>query len=466
MKLYNTLTRKKEEFIPIEEGKVKMYNCGPTVYNYIHVGNARPLVAFDTLRRYFIYKGYDVQFVINFTDIDDKIINKANEEGIDTKEISERYIEAFYEDVKDLNLYDYEIINPRATEYVQPMVDFISGLVEKGAAYNVDGNVYFNVSAAKDYGKLSKKNLEDLISGARVDVSDEKHSPADFALWKKKKEGEPSWASPWGEGRPGWHIECSVMAKSILGETIDIHSGGEDLQFPHHENEIAQSETLNEKKFANYWLHNAMITVDNQKMSKSLGNFFTLREVKAEYDLEVLRFFLLSAHYRSPINFSRDVMDQMKNGLERIYNAKYTLEDLLESTEERELSDEDKALIESMESHRVKFEEAMDDDVNTADAVSEVFNIVKIANANIDRESNRIVVELALNLILELTHVLGIGNREREEIKDEEIIALIDERNEARANKDFKRADEIRDELTAKGIVLEDTREGVKFRRV
>ena len=466
MKLYNTLTRKKEEFIPIEEGKVKMYNCGPTVYNYIHVGNARPLVAFDTLRRYFIYKGYDVQFVINFTDIDDKIINKANEEGIDTKEISERYIEAFYEDVKDLNLYDYEIINPRATEYVQPMVDFISGLVEKGAAYNVDGNVYFNVSAAKDYGKLSKKNLEDLISGARVDVSDEKHSPADFALWKKKKEGEPSWESPWGEGRPGWHIECSVMAKSILGETIDIHSGGEDLQFPHHENEIAQSETLNEKKFANYWLHNAMITVDNQKMSKSLGNFFTLREVKAEYDLEVLRFFLLSAHYRSPINFSRDVMDQMKNGLERIYNAKYTLEDLLESTEERELSDEDKALIESMESHRVKFEEAMDDDVNTADAVSEVFNIVKIANANIDRESNRIVVELALNLILELTHVLGIGNREREEIKDEEIIALIDERNEARANKDFKRADEIRDELTAKGIVLEDTREGVKFRRV
>ncbi len=466
MKLYNTLTRKKEEFIPIEEGKVKMYNCGPTVYNYIHVGNARPLVAFDTLRRYFIYKGYDVQFVINFTDIDDKIINKANEKGIDTKEISERYIEAFYEDVKDLNLYDYEIINPKATEYVQPMVDFISGLVEKGAAYNVDGNVYFNVSAAKDYGKLSKKNLEDLISGARVDVSDEKHSPADFALWKKKKEGEPSWESPWGEGRPGWHIECSVMAKSILGETIDIHSGGEDLQFPHHENEIAQSETLNEKKFANYWLHNAMITVDNQKMSKSLGNFFTLREVKAEYDLEVLRFFLLSAHYRSPINFSRDVMDQMKNGLERIYNAKYTLEDLLESTEERELSDEDKALIESMESHRVKFEEAMDDDVNTADAVSEVFNIVKIANANIDRESNRIVVELALNLILELTHVLGIGNREREEIKDEEIIALIDERNEARANKDFKRADEIRDELTAKGIVLEDTREGVKFRRV
>ena len=466
MKLYNTLTRKKEEFIPIEEGKVKMYNCGPTVYNYIHVGNARPLVAFDTLRRYFIYKGYDVQFVINFTDIDDKIINKANEEGIDTKEISERYIEAFYEDVKDLNLYDYEIINPRATEYVQPMVDFISGLVEKGAAYNVDGNVYFNVSAAKDYGKLSKKNLEDLISGARVDVSDEKHSPADFALWKKKKEGEPSWASPWGEGRPGWHIECSVMAKSILGETIDIHSGGEDLQFPHHENEIAQSETLNEKKFANYWLHNAMITVDNQKMSKSLGNFFTLREVKVEYDLEVLRFFLLSAHYRSPINFSRDVMDQMKNGLERIYNAKYTLEDLLESTEARELSDEDKAIVESMESHRVKFEEAMDDDVNTADAISEVFNIVKIANANIDRESNRSVVELALNLILELTHVLGIGNREREEIKDEEIIALIDERNEARANKDFNRADEIRDELTAKGIVLEDTREGVKFRRV
>lgn len=322
MKLYNTLTRRKEVFVPIEEGKVKMYNCGPTVYNYIHVGNARPLVIFDTLRRYFIYKGYDVKLVVNFTDIDDKMINKANEEGTTVKAIAERYIEAFLEDAKGLNLYDYETINPKATNYISQIIEFIEGLIEKGAAYNVNGNVYFSVEHAKDYGKLSKKNIEDLISGARVEISEEKRNPMDFALWKKEKEGEPSWDSPWGKGRPGWHIECSVMAKSLLGETIDIHSGGEDLQFPHHENEIAQSETLNEKPFANYWLHNGMITVDNKKMSKSEGNFFTLKDISKEYDLEAVRFFLLSAHYRTPINFSKEIMDHNVKGLERLYNCK------------------------------------------------------------------------------------------------------------------------------------------------
>ncbi len=309
MKLYNTLSRKKEEFVPIKENLVTMYNCGPTVYDYIHVGNARPLVIFDTLRRFFIYKGYDVKFIVNFTDIDDKIINKANAENIDFTDITERYIEAFMEDAQGLNLYDYETINPRATSYISEMITFIEGLVLMGAAYNVDGNVYFNIDSAKDYGKLSKKNIEDLISGSRIQISEEKNNPIDFALWKKAKAGEPSWDSPWGAGRPGWHIECSVMARSLLGDTIDIHSGGEDLQFPHHENEIAQSETLTGQPFANYWLHNGMITIDNKKMSKSEGNFFTLKDIVKDYDLETVRFFLLSAHYRTPINFSREVMD-------------------------------------------------------------------------------------------------------------------------------------------------------------
>ncbi|MDO5714672.1 MAG: cysteine--tRNA ligase, partial [Tissierellia bacterium] len=334
MKLYNTLTRKKEDFIPLEPKKVKMYNCGPTVYNYIHAGNARPLVVFDTLRRFFIYRGYDVEFVVNFTDIDDKLINRAQEENTTVSAIADRYIKEFKKDAEGLNLYDYKTINPRATEYIAPIIEFIQGLMDKNAAYTSGGDVYFNIEAAKDYGKLSKKKLDELVSGARIDVNEMKKNPADFVLWKGKKPGEPYWESPWGDGRPGWHIECSVMAKTILGETIDIHSGGEDLQFPHHENEIAQSETLTEKPFANYWLHNGMITVDNEKMSKSKGNFFTVREVSEEYDLEILRFFLLSSHYRSPINFSRDVMDQMRHALERLYNGKQKLEDLLKHTDE------------------------------------------------------------------------------------------------------------------------------------
>ncbi len=466
MKLYNSLTRTKEEFKSIEPGVVKMYNCGPTVYNYIHVGNARPLTVFDTLRRYFIYKGYDVKFVVNFTDIDDKIINRANEEGVDSTEIAERYIAAFLEDAKALNLYDYETINPRATEYVDQIVTFVQGLIDKGAAYVVDGDVYFDISKAKDYGKLSKKNLDDLISGARVDVNEQKKSPADFALWKEKKEGEPYWESPWGKGRPGWHIECSVMADTILGETIDIHSGGVDLQFPHHENEIAQSETLHDATFANYWLHNGFITVDNEKMSKSLGNFFTLREVAEEYDLEVLRMFILSAHYRQPLNFSRDVMDQVKNGLERLYNGKYHLEDILKVAEEKALSDEDNRQIELFQSRIVEFEEAMDDDLNTADGITAIYSLIKDVNVNIDENSNKMVVEKAYEILNKLTKVLGILNKERESIDDSEVLALIEERKNARERKDFNRADEIRDELLAKGIVLEDTRDGVKFKRV
>lgn len=466
MKLYNSLTRQKEEFKSIDEKKVKMYNCGPTVYNYIHVGNARPLVVFDTLRRYFIYDGYDVDFVVNFTDIDDKIINRANEEGVSSKEISETYIEAFMEDAKALNLYDYETCNPKATEYISQIIDFVQGLIDKGAAYEVDGDVYFDISAAKDYGKLSKKNLDELISGARVDVDERKKSPGDFVLWKAKKEGEPSWTSPWGEGRPGWHIECSVMAKTLLGETIDIHSGGVDLQFPHHENEIAQSETLHDKTFANYWLHNGFITVDEEKMSKSLGNFFTLKDVAKDYDLEVLRFFILSAHYRQPLNFSDYVMGQMKNGLDRIYNGKYKLEDLLEITKESELSPSDKEIINRFHTSLKEFEEAMDDDLNTADGITAIYNLVKDVNTYLDEKSNKILVEEAMETLNKMTDVLGILKRERVAITDEDILALIDEREVARKNKNYSRADEIRDELLEKGIQLEDTREGVKFRRV
>ena len=464
MKLYNTLTRKKDEFVPLKENEVKMYNCGPTVYNYIHVGNARPLVIFDTLRRFFIYQGYDVKFVVNFTDIDDKMIVKANNEGTTVRKIADRYIEAFMEDAEGLNLYEYETINPRATDYISEMMDFVEGLVEIGAAYNVDGNVYFDISKAKDYGKLSKKQLDDLISGSRIEINEEKNNPMDFVLWKKAKEGEPYWESPWGKGRPGWHIECSVMAKSILGETIDIHSGGEDLQFPHHENEIAQSETLSKKPFANYWLHNGMITVDNKKMSKSEGNFFTIKDVAKEYDLEVLRFFLLSSQYRSPINFSREVMDHMKHGLERIYNGKNNLEYLLESKEDTPSPDDDKLLIE-VEKFKNEFVKAMEDDLNTADAIASIFELVKYTNTNFDKNTSKEVVKRALNVLMELTKVLGILSK-KDEILEDEILDLISKRNKAREEKDYKLSDEIRDSLKEKGIILEDAKDGVKWKRV
>ncbi len=464
MKLYNTLTRKKEVFKSVLEGQVSMYNCGPTVYNYIHVGNARPLVVFDTLRRFFAYKGYDVKFVVNFTDIDDKIINKANDEGVSAKEIAERYIDAFLEDAHGLNLYDYSTINPKATEYIGQMIEFIQGLIDKGAAYNIDGNVYFDISSAKDYGKLSKKNIDDLVSGARIEVNEEKNNPIDFALWKKAKPGEPYWDSPWGDGRPGWHIECSVMAKTLLGDTIDIHSGGEDLQFPHHENEIAQSETLSGKPFANYWLHNGMITIDNKKMSKSEGNFFTIKDVAKEYDLEVLRFFLLSAHYRTPINFSREVMDHTANALERLYNSKKNLEFLIDKTLESDLSLDDDNVLDKITSYKDKFTSSMEDDLNTADAIAAIFELVKYSNTEFNDESNKKLVLHAYESLLELSKVLGILTKE-EEILDEEIQDLIEKRSQARKNRDFKLSDEIRDSLKEKGIILEDTADGVKWKR-
>lgn len=465
MRLYNTLSRKKEEFIPITKDLVTMYNCGPTVYDYIHVGNARPLVIFDTLRRFFIYKGYDVKFTVNFTDIDDKIINKANAENTSLETITDRYIEAFMEDAKGLNLYDYETINPRATHFIQEMIQFIEGLIEIGAAYNVDGNVYFNIDSAKDYGKLSKKNIEDLISGSRVDISEEKNNPIDFALWKKAKAGEPFWDSPWGGGRPGWHIECSVMARSLFGDTIDIHSGGEDLQFPHHENEIAQSETLTGKPFANYWLHNGMITIDNKKMSKSEGNFFTLKDIAKEYDLEAVRFFLLSAHYRTPINFSREVMDHNVNGLERLYNSKKNLEYLIDKTENRELSKEDHEVLEILDRYKIEFINGMEDDLNTADAIGSLFELVKYTNTNFSDKTNQQLVERAYNILMELTNVLGIL-RKTEELLEDEILELIKKRSQARLDKDYKLSDEIRDLLKEKGIVLEDSSEGVKWKRI
>ncbi len=465
MKLYNTLTRSKEDFVPIKEGEVGIYNCGPTVYNFIHVGNARPLVVFDTLRRYFEYKGMKVKFVVNFTDIDDKMINKANDEGVKVSDIAERYIKEFKKDANGLHLYDYETINPRATEHINEIISFVKTLIDKGAAYVSNGDVYFDISYAKDYGKLSKKNLEDLISGHRVDINDNKKNPSDFALWKNKKEGEPYWQAPWGEGRPGWHIECSVMAKTLIGDNIDIHTGGEDLQFPHHENEIAQSETCNGVPFANYWLHNGMITVDNEKMSKSKGNFFTVREISDEFDLEVLRFFLLTTQYRSPINFSREVMEQTKNSSKRLYNAKYKLEDAIEKSDLEKITDEEEKLFKSFDKHIEKFEKAMEDDLNTADAITAIFDLVKDINLNLDENNSKEMLEKTLALLKKLTRVLGIMEGEREEIS-EDIEGLIAERNAARKNKDFAKADEIRDKLKEMGIEIEDTRSGTTWKRI
>ncbi len=462
MKLFNSLTRKKEEFKPLNPGEVKMYVCGPTVYDYIHIGNARPMVVFDTLRRYLIYKGYDVDYVVNFTDIDDKIIQRANERGVSSEEIANQYIEEFKRDAEGLNIYEEHTNHPRATSYITPIIRFVSQLIEKGAAYEVNGNVYFNIDAAKDYGKLSKKSIDDLKSGARIEINKEKKNPMDFVLWKNSKPGEPSWDSPWGKGRPGWHIECSVMSKELLGETIDIHAGGEDLQFPHHENEIAQSETLSGKTFANYWLHNGMLTINDKKMSKSLGNFFTVREIGEVFDLEVLRLFLISAHYRNPINFSREILEQTEAGLERLYNGKYNLEYLLETAEEKE---EEKEIREKIDSFKAKFIESMDDDINTADGVSVLFDLVRYANSEINKNTSKTMVEYTYNTLMELAGVLGILNKEKESL-EEDIEELIEKRQEARKNKDFQLADQIRDDLLEKGIVLEDTAEGVKWRRV
>ncbi|MBU9728963.1 cysteine--tRNA ligase [Diplocloster modestus] len=464
MKLYNTLTRKKEEFIPLEPGKVKMYVCGPTVYNLIHIGNARPMIFFDTVRRYLEYKGYDVNYVSNFTDVDDKIINKAIEEGVSANEIAERYIEECKKDMAGMNVKP-ATVHPLATQEICGMLDMIGTLIEKGYAYDVDGTVYYRTRKFKDYGKLSKKNIDDLEAGARIAVAEQKEDPMDFVLWKPKKDGEPYWESPWSEGRPGWHIECSVMSKKYLGDEIDIHGGGEDLIFPHHENEIAQSEATSGKSFAKYWMHNAFLNIDNKKMSKSLGNFFTVRDISEKYDLQVLRFFMLSAHYRSPLNFSGDLMEAAKNGLDRIVTAAENLKHLVKSAGQGNMSEEEGKLIEEADSFIKKFEEAMDDDFNTADAVSALFELVKFANTHASSDHSEEFLQNLLDKIVKLSDILGLIVLKKEEILDEDIEALIQERQDARKSKNFARADEIRDQLADMGILLEDTREGVKWKR-
>ena len=468
MKVYNTLTRQKEEFVPIEDGKVRMYVCGPTVYNHIHIGNARPMIIFDTVRRYFEYKGYDVNYVSNFTDVDDKIIKKAIEEGVSAQEISERYIACVKEDMEALNIKP-ATKNPKATEEIDGMVDMIRDLIEKGHAYEKNGTVYFRTRSFAEYGKLSKKNIDDLEAGHReikVAGEEDKEVPLDFVLWKPKKEGEPAWQSPWSDGRPGWHIECSVMSKKYLGDQIDIHAGGEDLIFPHHENEIAQSEAANGKEFAKYWLHNGFLNINNKKMSKSKGNFFTVREIGEKYPYEVLRFFMLSgAHYRMPLNFSEDLMEAAKNGLERITVAVERLTDIINKNNETAVSDKEKNALEELKKLNEKFDQAMDDDFNTADAVSVIFEMVKIVNVAFDTESSKEAVEEAKNRIVTLADVLGVKVEKQQEMLDEEIEALIEERQAARKEKNFQRADEIRDILLEKGIVLKDTREGVKWTR-
>lgn len=467
MKIYNTLTKKKEEFEPLEKNKVKMYVCGPTVYNLIHIGNARPMICFDTVRRYLEYKGYEVNYVSNFTDVDDKIIKKANEEGVSAEEISTRYIAECKKDMEGMNIKP-ATTHPLATQEIGGMIDMIQTLIDKGYAYNVNGTVYYRTRKFEGYGKLSKKNIDDLEAGHRdikVAGEDEKEDPLDFVLWKPKKEGEPSWPSPWSDGRPGWHIECSVMAKKYLADEIDIHAGGEDLIFPHHENEIAQSEAANGVQFAKYWMHNAFLNIDNKKMSKSLGNFFTVRDISKEYDLQVLRFFMLSAHYRNPINFSHDLMESAKNGLERIVTAVANLKHLSENAKEGSMASDEAEKIASLKEMYDKFEQAMDDDFNTADAISAVFEIVKFANSNSSAENTKEYIDTLIKKITTLTDVLGLKVEKKEEILDEDIEKLIAERQQARKDRNFARADEIRDELLAKGIVLEDTREGVRWKR-
>lgn len=464
MRIYNTLTKSKEEFKPIEEGKVSMYVCGPTVYNYIHIGNARPMIVFDTARRYMEYKGLEVNYVSNFTDVDDKIIKKALEEGVDSEVISKRYIEECKKDMEGLNVKP-ATVHPLATEEISGMIDMISTLINKGYAYKADdGTVYYRTRKFTDYGKLSHKNIDDLEAGHRsINVTGElKEDPLDFVLWKPKKEGEPYWESPWSDGRPGWHIECSVMSKKYLGDSIDIHAGGEDLIFPHHENEIAQSEAANGKTFANYWMHNGFLNIDNKKMSKSLGNFFTVREIADKYDLQVLRFFMLSAHYRSPLNFSAELMEAAKSGLDRIHNSYDNLMYLYEnaSTDEADESE----YKEAVDKYIKKFEEAMEDDFNTADAISVVFELVKYINQNVGDNTAKNVLKLFIDNLTLLCDILGIILKKEEKLLDADIEKMIEERQQARKNKDFATADRIRDELLSKGIVLEDTREGVKYK--
>ena len=464
MKLYNTLTRRKEEFVPLEKGKVKMYVCGPTVYDFFHIGNARPFIVFDVLRRYLEYRGYEVSYVQNFTDVDDKIIRRAAEENSTMQEVSERFIREYFADADRLGI-KRATVHPKATEHINEIIDLISRLEEKGLAYTAEDGVYFDTSKFPEYGKLSKQSLEDLNAGARVEVDQNKKNPADFALWKKQKPGEPAWDSPWGKGRPGWHIECSAMSTKYLGETLDIHAGGQDLIFPHHENEIAQSEGASGKPFARYWLHNGFINIENEKMSKSLGNFFTVRDISRNYDLEIIRFFMLSAHYRNPVNFSREMLEQAKNGLIRLYNAKRDLEHAAENADREDMSREEREKAEELEGYRKRFNEAMEDDLNTADALSVIFELVRDINAYIKQGTSAGFAKWALGFLMEFAGVLGLLSKQQARL-DREIEDLVAERERARKRKDWALADKIRDDLKERGIIIEDTPQGVKWKRV
>ena len=463
MKIYNSQTRRKEEFVPIEPGKVRIYSCGPTVYNYFHIGNARPFIMFDLLRRYLEYRGYEVKFVQNFTGIDDKMIKRANEEGTTVEELGDRFIAEYFKDADALGIHR-ATVHPRATRHIGDIIGLIKRLEKNGLAYNVNGDVYFDTEAFPAYGRLSGQNLEDLEAGARIDVDDAKRYPMDFALWKAQKPGEPAWPSPWGMGRPGWHIECSAMSMKYLGETIDIHCGGKDLLFPHHENEIAQSEGATGKPFVHYWMHNGHINVDNQKMSKSLGNFFTVRDISKEFDLEAVRMFMISAHYRSPVNFSKEMIEQSKAALDRLYTARDNWTFLLDHAPERELNEAEQALIAKGREAVAKFDEAMDDDLNTADAIGAIFELVKEGNLAITADTARAAIKSTLSTLKEMTDVLGILARENDAIPDD-IKALVEQRKQARAEKNWAESDRLRDEITARGFVLEDTPKGAKVRR-
>ena len=465
IKVYNTLTKKKEEFKPLVAGKVKMYVCGPTVYNFFHIGNGRTFIVFDTIRRYFEYRGYEVEFVQNFTDIDDKMIKRANEENTTVKEVGDKYIKEYYEDADNLNI-ERATVNPRATEYITQIIDFVKGLVDKGYAYEGDGDVYFSTKKFGDYGKLSGQNIEDLQSGARISIDERKKDPMDFAIWKAQKPGEPAWKSPWGMGRPGWHIECSCMAKNILGDTIDIHAGGSDLAFPHHENEIAQSEALTGKTFANYWLHSAFVNVNNQKMSKSLNNFLTARAALEKFDADVIRFLMLSAHYRQQLNFSEELLLSAKASVERIYNTIYNLENLLDEVRTTHITDEEKKYLQSLNKYKEKYIEKMDDDFNTADAITAIFDLIKDVNINVNIDSSKELITGCLNLIRELGKPLGMLQKSTKVNLDDEIQKLVNERQQARKDKNWALADKIRDDLKSRGIVLEDTPQGIRWHKI
>ena len=463
MQIYNSKNRRKEEFVPIHPGEVRMYACGPTVYDYFHIGNARPFIVFDVLRRYFEHRGYKVTFVQNFTDIDDKMIKRANKEGITVKELGDRFIKEYYQDAQALGVRP-ATVHPRATEHIPQIIALVQKLIDKGLAYEVNGDVYFDTSAFPAYGALSGQNLEDLEAGARVEVDNVKKNPADFAVWKAQKPGEPAWESPWGMGRPGWHIECSAMSMTYLGETFDIHGGGKDLLFPHHENEVAQSEGATGKPYVHYWMHNGFINVDNEKMSKSLGNFFTVRDILKEYDAEDVRMFMLSAQYRSPINFSREMIAQAHSSLSRLYTARDQMTFLLQHAPERELSEEEKAFVQRVQEHVAKFDAAMDDDLNTADAMGAIFELVRDANLNLNADTAKAAIQAALDALLELCDVLGLLMKKASDLPAD-IQALANERVQARKDKNWKRSDELRDQLKELGYTVEDTKEGQKVRK-